>query len=194
MRREPILLAALSLAVAGPALAAGDGGHGGTSASDLLWQAANLVILLGVLVFAARKPIQNFFADRRQQIGTELDDAAALLEQAESRYAEWQRKLIDLEAEVERIRTEGRARAEEDRAAIIADAQTQADRIHKNAVATVEQELRRAQADLRNEAAVLATEMAERILREKLEDGDRERLLDEFITRVEPNGSATGAR
>jgi F-type H+-transporting ATPase subunit b len=190
--------ASLALLAAGPALAAGgaDDGHGGEAAShvgELLWQALNLVILIGVLVVFARKPIKAFFADRRKRIGKDLSDAAALLAQAESRYAQWQHKLIDLDAAIARIKKEGRARAEDDRAAIIAEAQTLAERIHRNAVATVEQELRRAQTELRKEAAILAIELAEGILREKLEDGDRDRLLDEFITRVEPGaGSANG--
>jgi len=45
---------------------------------------------------------------------------------------------------------------------------------------------------VRKEVALLATEIAERMLREKVEDSDRDRLLDEFITRVEPSsGSPT---
>jgi F-type H+-transporting ATPase subunit b len=187
------VVALLALLGASSAMGAGDGAHGEDGhAMELMWQAVNLAILIAVLFFVGRKPVQAFFAERRKQIGTDLDDAAALLAQAERRYADWQRKLIDLDADVVRIRTESRARAEEDREAILAEAQAAAERIHKNAVATVEQELRRAQAELRREAAVIATELAERILREKLEDSDRDRLLDEFITRVEP--SSPGAR
>lgn len=183
----------VALLAASPAFAEGGGGHGdasgGSHAMELVWQAVNLVILLAVLVFFARKPIQTFFAERRQQIGTDLDDAAKLLEKAEARYAEWQRKLIDLDSELEQIKTDSHRRAQDDRELILAEAQASAERIHKNAVATIEQELRRAQAELRQEAALLATEIAERILSEKIEQGDRDRLVDEFITRVEPNGS-----
>ena len=35
----------------------------------LLWQTGNLLLLLGVLVYFARKPLQKFFADRRDQRG-----------------------------------------------------------------------------------------------------------------------------
>jgi F-type H+-transporting ATPase subunit b len=192
----PALLLLLTLLGGTPTPAAGaEGGHAGgaSHATDLLWQALNLVILIAVLLLFARKPIQAFFSARRKQIATDLESAAALLAQAETRYSEWQHKLIDLNADMARIRAEGRARAEDDRAAIIADAQAAAERIHKNAVATVEQELRRAQSQLRVEAALLATELAEGILREKIEAADRDRLIDEFITRVEP-GAAPGVR
>jgi F-type H+-transporting ATPase subunit b len=152
----------------------------------MLWQALNLAILLAVLVYFARKPLQNFFAERRDQIRGDLDEAARLYEEAENRNREWQRKLADLQREVDQIRVDGRRRAEEDREAILAEAEAAAERIHRDAAAAVDHELRRAQGELRKEAALLATELAERILRERIGDADRERLIDEFITRVEP--------
>jgi F-type H+-transporting ATPase subunit b len=154
---------------------------------EFAFQTGNLLLLLGVLVYFARRPLQKFFADRRSQIQGDLDEAAGLLEAAESRYAEWQRKLIDLEQEIETIRTEGRRRAEEEGEAVLAEAHAAAERIHRDAAASAAQELRRAQAELRAEAAGLATQMAAQILKEKLADPDRERLMDEFITRVEPS-------
>ena len=166
--------------VAGPAHAA----EGGLT--DLLLQWLNFVLLLGVLVYFARKPIQNFFADRRTQIANDLEESARLLEAAETRYADWQRKLIELDQETERIKSDGLRAAEDDAARIVSDAQAAAERIGRDAEAVIETELRRAQAELRAEAAVLATELAEKILREKLADADRERLLDEFIVSVEP--------
>jgi F-type H+-transporting ATPase subunit b len=188
--REPwarsLPLAAAAILLASPAHAASGG------VMDLVWQGINLLILLAVLVYFARKPVQDFFASRREQIQQDLAESARLLESAESRYAEWQRKLIELDQETQRIRSEGVRHAEEDAAQILADAQAAADRIHRDAEAAVEQELRRAQQELRAEAVALATEMAERILKEQLADNDRERLLDEFIVSVEPGSKAAG--
>lgn len=183
----------LPVLVAAPALAAEEAGASHTG--DLLWQLLNLAILLAVLGYFARTPVQKFFAERRSRIRGDLDEAASLLAEAERRYSEWQHKLIDLDEELARIRADGRRRAEAERDAILADAQVAAERIHRNAVATVEQELRRAQSALRDEAAQLATELAERLLRERLRDGDRERLLDEFITRISAeSGGVTRGR
>lgn len=177
----------VSLVVALPALAADDG-HGG-GGREFFFQTLNLAILLGVVGYFARKPLMSFFADRRAQIKGDVDEAAGLLEDAETRYAEWQRRLIDLDSESETIRSDGRRRAEEEAQTILAEAQAAAERIHRDAEAAVEQELRRAQARLRDEAASLATELAERILKEQLGAADKERLMDEFITRVEPQSN-----
>ena len=67
-----------------------------------------------------------------------------------------------------------------------------AERIRRDAQAGVAQELRRAQSELREEAADLALEIAARKLSEQVGEADRERLVDEFILRVEAN-SGEGA-
>lgn len=184
--RTTLLRAALALVVAGPALAASDSHGGGLP----IWDIVNFVILVGVLVYFGRGPLQEMFSTRRATIASDIEAASALLEQAEARNAEWQRKLADLDRDLEQIRTTARRRAEEERERILAEANEAADRIQRDAVASVEQELRRAQEELREEAASLASELAAGILDDQIGDGDRDRLLDEFISRV---GQGTGA-
>jgi F-type H+-transporting ATPase subunit b len=181
------------LAVASPALAAGGGS--GPSASELMWQAVNLVLLLGVLFFVARKPITAYFAERREQIKNDIKSADKLLAESKKQFSEWQGKLVELEAEVQTIRDETRQRAQDERDQIVAAAHDSAERIRSDAVAAVDQELRRAQVELREEAANLAVDLAASIITEQVDDRDRDRLLDEFITRVEPTAiqdSGTG--
>ena len=181
------------LAVASPALAAGGGS--GPSASELMWQAVNLVLLLGVLFFVARKPITAYFAERREQIKNDIKSADKLLAESKKQFSEWQGKLVELEAEVQTIRDETRQRAQDERDQIVAAAHDSAERIRADAVAAVDQELRRAQVQLREEAANLAIDLAASMITEQVDDRDRDRLLDEFITRVEPTAiqdSGTG--
>lgn len=182
--RVAVLLALVAL----PAWAASDG-HDGPSTSELIWQAVNLAILLTVLYLAANKPVRQFFADRREQIRGDLESSSDFLKSSEARYAEWQGKLVDLEGDLEQIRATSRRRAEDERDRILSDARAAADRIKQDATAAVDQELRRAQTDLREEAADLAVELAGNLLREKVGDADRERLLDEFITSVDASPS-----
>ena len=159
--------------------------RGAKRAAGLLCPTINFVLLIAVLVYFARKPIQTFFADRRAAIRKELDDAAALQRRAEERYAQWQRRLVDLERELEEIRAGAQERAEAERASLLADARAAAERIRADAANAVEQELRRARAGLREEASELAVELAAGILREQVTAQDRDRLIDEFIERVE---------
>ena len=83
-----------------------------------------------------------------------------------------------------------RRRTEEESERILADARKTAERIAADAGAAVDQELLRAKRALRAEAADLALQLAADILREHVTDADQERLVDEFITRVESNSES----
>lgn len=161
---------------------------------DTLWQAFNLAIVIALLVYFGRKPIRDYFASRRQGIQTQLSQAAELLNQAEHRNSDLQRRLVDLSAELDSIRELSSRRAEEEALRILAEARATADRIRRDAQAAVDQELRRAQAKLREEAADLALELAAAKLQAGVTESDRDRLVDEFITRVQPNPAGGVAR
>lgn len=167
-------------AAASPALAAEEG-------DSLFYPMLNFLLLIGTLFVLARKPIQNFFAERRNAIHKELADAAALEKVARERYAQWQRRLVDLERELVEIRASAQERAEAERASLLADARAAAERIRTDAANAVEHELRRARVGLREEASQLAIELASGILREKVTSQDRDRLIDEFIVRITPS-------
>ena len=102
---------------------------------------------------------------------------------------------MDLDRELEEIRRLGRERAEAEREqhpgrrARSARSASSAPR-----AAAIDQELRRAREELRDEASDLAVELAAGLLRERVTDADRDRLMDEFIARVEPAPDAARAR
>ena len=180
MRR--LVSTGLVVAVATPAYAATPGGD---VLADLIYPGINLAMLLGVLVYFGRKPIQAFFRDRRAQIRADLETAAQLRAEAEERCADLQRRLMNLDGEIENIRQLARERAESERARILTDAEATAQRIRVDARAAIDQELRRAREQLREDASDLAIELAGERLREQITDADRNRLLDEFIDRIE---------
>jgi len=188
--RFAVLLVAL-LTVAGPSLAKSGGEP--DIMRDLVHPALNLMLLLGIVVYFARKPIRAFFGDRRTQIQDELQRTAALRAEAEARSAEWQRRLATLDSEVAAIRATARERAEAERTRIMADAEAAAERIRGDARAAVEQELRRARARLRQESSELAIQIAAERLEQQLTDADRDRLLDDFIERIERTSDSPGS-
>jgi F-type H+-transporting ATPase subunit b len=182
-----VLSASIAFLIATPAMASGGEDAG------LLYPIINFVLLIAALVYFARKPVLEFFNDRRGEIQNDLKKSSDLLGEAEAKFASWQRKLADLDQELETIRETSRQRAESERANIIADATASAERIRADATAAIEQELRRARGVLREEAADLALELAENLLQSQVNDGDRERLVGEFIERIEqPTTSGTG--
>lgn len=182
--RHALALAWL-LAGAAPAFAATEEGHGG----GLFWQVLNVALLLAVLIWFGRKPVLSYLAERRDTIAKNLDSSAQLLAEAERRLSEWTEKGANLDREVNEIRDATRRAAEAERDRILADAHATAERIRGSASAVIQRELQRAREELRREAADLAVELAAQTLREQVNDGDRTRLVDEFIGHVERTGS-----
>lgn len=184
--KRALLTAIPALLAAAPAAAA-------EAETGLFYPLFNLVLLLALLVYFARQPIRKFFHDRRAEIADDIDRASELRRDAERRFAEWQRKLADLDAEIERIHSTSRRRAESERDQIVAEATATAERIRDDARAAVAQELQRSREILREEAADLAVELAGNLLTEEVSAADRERLVDEFIERIERDPGAGSA-
>ncbi|MCP3983138.1 MAG: ATP synthase F0 subunit B [bacterium] len=161
------------------AFAAGEGGMG------MVWEVVNLTLLVGVLVYFARKPVLTYLSERRDEIQSNLAGAEDLLDQAESKLHGWSERAAQLDSEIESIRAAAQKAAQQERNAIVADAEATAERIRASAGSVVDRELRAARESLRGEVADLATDLARKILTEKVNDEDRLRLVDEFITKVE---------
>jgi F-type H+-transporting ATPase subunit b len=168
------------------AFASGAGGEEGSPLRDFGYQALNFILLIVVLILVARKPVREFFAGRHARIKGDLDEAAELLAAAESRHGEIQARTQELQGRLEELEAASRSRTEEESTRILAEAHRMADRIQSDAAAAIDQELLRARRELRAEAADLAVDLAREILEEQVGAGDRERLLDEFIERVDP--------
>lgn len=181
MRRAAAAVLGLLLAPAAALAAGGEEGGG----SERLWEWLNLALMLGALIYFARKPVMSFLRERRSGIERDLHGAEQLLRDAESRLAEWRDRAARLDADVAEIKRIARTAAEQDSARIVAEARAVAERIRRDAASAVEREAKRAQERLRRETAERAVAAAERVLREKIQPSDEGRLFDEFITRVE---------
>lgn len=184
-----LLTLLLALLLAPGDAAAESEAHSGS----LLWHAFNLVVLIAALAYFARKPLLGFFTDRRRAIAQDLERSAQLLAEAEKRLADWERRLTRLDAELQEVHAIARESAESERQRILADAESAAGRIRRDAQAAVDQELRRARQALRADAADLAMKLAEKLLREQLDDSDRQRLVDDFVRRVESSPASPAA-
>ena len=174
--------ALLALLLPTAAHAAGDG-------MTQIWEALNLLLLGGVLFYVARKPVLEYLNGRKDTISSNIESSEKLLGEAEARLSEWNQKAARLDEEVAMIRATTKKAAETERDAIIADAEATAERIRNGASAVVDRELNVARESLREEVASLATDLAGKILLEQVNDGDRARLVDEFIEKIEQGGS-----
>ena len=179
--RNALVVLGLVFTAAGTASAS----DSGSALRDLGWSWFNLVFLIAVLFYFARKAIPGLMAVRHATVKNEIDQANKLLEEAESKFAQWQEKIERLDQEVGQIRADSLHLAEAEKERILAQARQTAERIRKEGKISIARELENARSALRAEAADLAIEFAREILAQQVNDADRAKLLDGFIQGLE---------
>lgn len=163
--------------------AAHDAGPGWLSPMQIA-RIFNAAVLVGLLVYLLKGRLVNFFAERRAQIQKDLADAKMQKEQAEALIAEYKTKISGMEAEIERMRGELRKTAEVESDKIISNADRMAATMLESAKMAAEQEVRKAKTELRNEAVQLAVQLAESLIREKINEDDRKKLVEDYFVKV----------
>lgn len=171
------------LMTAGAVWASSEGGH--SMWPDFWQRLLNFVILVSVLVFVFKKlDVKSFFSKRTESIANTLNELEAKKKEAEKTYEEYKQKLAQLDKETDRILQEYIEQGEREKARIIANAEKAAAEIRVATDLAIEQEIKSAKVDLQREIAELSVTAAEALLKEKIEDEDQNRLVNDFMTKV----------
>ena len=176
-----LILASL-LYLASSVHAAEEGGHDG---GGMIWRIINFAILAAAVFFIVRYfKVKDFFANRRESIKAELEEAKRAKEEADRKVKEFEQKLILLDQKIEEIYKEIRIEGEIEKKKIIEEAMKLAEKIKEQTRFTAEQEIKKAREEIKGEIAHVAVEMAEEILRHEMTAADHERLIKEYLEKV----------
>jgi len=167
------------------ALAAGDGhGESPWDTSKLIWRVINTIALVAVLVYFLKTPLVTFFSERSEQIRKDLEDAVTQRERAERLIREYEAKIAGMEQQVESMRAELAQVAAIESEKFVGNADQMAAKLVAAAKVTAEQEVRKARIALKNEAVDLAVQLAETLIREKIDDDDRASIVEDYLAKV----------
>ena len=166
-------------------LAAEEAVHSGPNWFHLGVQIFNVLVLGYVLYRFAGRPISNLLRERSQGIQTQIRDSELRLREAEAELAELRERLASIEAESAALLGQVVEAAQTERERTLERARQGAERIREEGRRVADNEIVRARQVLRDEAATLATRIASEILRERLSEEDDQRLLRDFVERVE---------
>ena len=188
LRRLPHA-AALGL-LAGSAWAGGGGESAIPStlgeAAPLIGQhALNLAILLGVLIYVARKPISAALAARRDGIRKGIEKSGEAERIAKERFDELEQKLAGFEAQLAGMQADAEAKASAEHDKLIAEARAEAASLKDGAARAIRDESDRAVAALRKEAAAQAVALATEKAKAQINDQDHARLDRQFLSVVQ---------
>ncbi len=150
----------------------------------LVARVVNTVALVGLLVYFVRKPMAKFFSERKAQISNDLKEAKKRRDDAEALLAEYKKKLAGMEQELEKLRAELQKSADAESTKIMANAEKMASGMVDAARLAAEQEVRKARATLQNEAVGMAVQLAESLIREKVNDADKKRIVEDYLVKV----------
>ncbi len=162
--------------------------------TDLFFHFLNLAILIGLLWWALRKPIQDVFRDRSRRIKHELVDSTQERDQARERHEELVARLGKIESEMQSMQVEAATEADREEQKLIERAEREAERIAEQARRSVRDEATRARQALRRDAVALAVQLAEDTLRSQVASTDQRALAQDFLDSLknEPPGATHG--
>ena len=153
---------------------------------EIFWSALILLIILLVVGRYALPRIYSMIDERREAIQEGLEAA----EKARADFAAASREkdelLRDAQAEAHQIREDARAQAQQIIAQARSEALAEAQRVQDAAQRQILAERQAAQISLRSDVGLLASELAERLVGEHLENTDlTARVVDRFLDELE---------
>jgi len=152
---------------------------------ELLYHVINFAILVGALGFLLRKPVAEFFRTRSAGIQKSLDDGRQALEASQAQLRAVEEKLKGLEAEIASFKASALREMEVERQRLQQAAADEAVRILESARAQTDAAIRGARLELKKYAAEKAVALAEEMIRARLDDPGRQRLVTQFVATIE---------
>ena len=187
-RIQPIVLAVfvVNFMFAALAFAAGaEGAEHGFTWKDWFWPVIIFAVLVFILVFFSRKPIGEYFRKRTELIEKTLKDASEAKELAGKALNEVRQRMKSTDSEMQEIIEAARKSGQREKEAIIAEGEHLKERILEQAKSNIDFELQKAKEKIKSDAALMALELAERQIREKLGKKEQEVLINDYIKRLE---------
>ena len=132
---------------------------------DIAIHLVNILVLYVLLRVLIWKPVRQFMVGREERVAAQMEQARALQAEAEKIKADYDARLVDVQATCDKMLSEGRLAAQTTGQKYIDKARAQADTILSEARAQADEEKRRAMDEVKEELADLAVDMASRVLR-----------------------------
>jgi F-type H+-transporting ATPase subunit b len=142
-------------------------------------------LLVAILAKYAWGPIASGLKAREDKIRKDIDDAEAARARAESTLKEYEVRLATAEQQVRDMLAKATTQGEQIAENIRTRAQQDAEESKAKALRDIEASRKQAVDDIYDQAAMLATEVAKRVLPRSLTDQDQQALLDRSVEQVQ---------
>ena len=144
----------------------------------------NILLVVGILAWALRKPLSDFFAQRSRAIREQLAEAQEARRIAEAKAAEIESRMSRLDDELQQIKQHAENEAQEEYRRLKAMAEQDAKKIIDRARQEIDGLTRAAQKELKAHVAELSVQLAEERIRNEINEADRGRIFAKFVDRL----------
>jgi F-type H+-transporting ATPase subunit b len=159
----------------------------------MFWTLIIFIVLLVILARFAFKPLTAAVEAREAALQKAIDDAKKDRDDAAKLLAEQTKALDAARAEAQRVIAESRTTGEKLRNDMLEQTKHQQHELLERARAEIDNERKRAIADLRREAVELAVAGASKVIERNLDDQANRKLVESFLATV-PTTTARGGR
>lgn len=153
--------------------------------SGMHWKLINFFLFVAGLIYLLRKPLKEFWLTRSETIRTDLDESTRLAREARAKYDQLEKRLSQINAEAETLIRSIDQEGELERQQMIREAEGLQKRFKSDSERIAEQEIRKAQEALKKQTARLSLELAERLIREKMNEEDQSRITQSYVSELE---------
>jgi len=150
-----------------------------------LYHWINFILLAAALVSLGRKPLAAFFTQRSESVRKALEEGRKALEASQAQLKAVEEKLRHLEEDIAAFKASAVHEMEAERERLRRAAAAEAEKIRDFNRAQMDVALRAAKLELRNYGVQQAIEQAEAMIRERLDDAGRSRLVGRFVAGLE---------
>lgn len=152
---------------------------------DLLGKTVNFLILFGGLAFLLAKPMRRFLSEMSLAVEGTIKDTEKAKIDAQEKLRSLQERMLTLEREVRKIRSEGEEAGRRERERTLDLARQEAGRIKEFASQEIHALTQTARAEIRERAAETAVNLARARIERRLTAELHSRLIDESIRSLE---------
>jgi F-type H+-transporting ATPase subunit b len=153
--------------------------------SQIYWKWANFIILAGVLGYFIYKNAGAFFRSRTEAIRRGIEEADGLRRDAELRAAEIERRMNNLQDEIDSLRKTAREEMAAENQRLRRETEEDLQKIRKQAEQEISSAAKAARHEVRAHAAELALGLAASKIRDRLSPAADDLLIASFLDELD---------
>ena len=172
-------------------LFAAENDGGGSPLMDFIWKVLNVVVLGAIIYKFAKKPLGNALSNSAESAKKLMIDARKAEENLTAELNDMRSKIAGLEKEAEQMVKNAHKDAQIEKERIIEEGRHEIERMKRQASFALEQESRKAEADLRYWVAEESVKLAEKDLKQEMNQNQQNKLADKYMDELSQTKGAT---